>query len=256
MRVNRQGRSIFSGLALLMLILVAACGEGKSASQTAVAQTAVRQTAEEATRVAPTKTPTPTATPLPTNTPVPTATAMKISTQDDKSDCEVITGFLDEGGCQVDVKAFEMLPCENPGLYTFQVDFYRIMDPLSTNVCFLINGDGNKETGFENEGFIGVDWDYCWLPETGDVVVSIFDEIGNLVEASSITNPLHFVSVDPGDVIQTDPFWMTFPPTEFREFELLPNAEAVVQTLFYDQDETMIFDGSPPILLSSCPSAE
>jgi hypothetical protein len=248
--------SILSGLALVVLIFVAACGQRRAATQTAVAQTEVQQTAEEATRIAPTKTPTPTATPVPTDTPLPTPTAMKISTLDEEGDCEVVTGILDERGCQVDVKAFEMLPCENPGLYTFQVEFYRIIDPLSTNICVLINGDGNKETGFENEGFFGVDWDYCWMPETEDVVITIFDELGNYVDAISISNPLHFVSVDPGDVPQTDPFWMTFPPTEFREFELLANAEAIVQALFYDGDETMVFDGSPPILLSSCPSAE
>ena len=256
MRANGWGRCVFCGLATGMFILTAACGAGRSASQTAIAQTEVQQTAEEATRIAPTHTPIPTDTPVPTETPVPTPTEMKVSVMDAEEDCEVVTGVLGEGGCQVDIEAFEMLPCENPGLYTFKVAFYRLKEPLTTNICFLINVDGIKETGFENEGFLGVDWDYCWMPEDEKVVANSFDELGGFVETVQVSNPLNYVSADPGGDAQMDGFWMTFPPAALRDVGIAANAEAILQCLFYDTYGTMVLDSTQPILLSPCPAAE
>jgi hypothetical protein len=256
MRANGWGGCIFWGLAASVFILTAACGESRSATQTAIAQTEVQQTAEEATRIAPTYTPTPTDTPIPTQTPVPTPTQMKVSIMDADEDCEVITGILGEGGCQVDIEAFEMLPCENPGFYTFRVAFYHLKDPLTTNICFLINVDGLKETGFENEGFLGIDWDYCWMPEDEKVVANSYDELGDFVETILVTNPLNYVSADPEGDAQMDTFWMTFPPTALGDIEIAANAEAIMQSLFYDTYGTMVFDGTQPILLSPCPAAE
>jgi hypothetical protein len=48
---------IFLAIAVGMVLFIAACGPGRSATQTAIAQTEVQQTAEEATRKAPTNTP-------------------------------------------------------------------------------------------------------------------------------------------------------------------------------------------------------
>jgi hypothetical protein len=256
MTVKGWAGNILFLLALGLFILLAACGPGKAATQTAIAQTQVQQTAEEATRIAPTYTPTPTKTPIPTETPVPTPTTMKISTQDGVEDCEVVTGILGEEGCQVDVKMFEMLPCENPGMYTFEVAFYRIVEPLTTNICFLINGDGLKETGLEDEGFFGIEWDYCWMPETEKVVVTVFDGLGEQVETLIISDPLGYVSVDEEGLAHMDPFWMTFPPTEFGELELPANAEAIVQVMFYNTKGDMVLDSTQPILLSACPTSE
>jgi hypothetical protein len=247
---------IFLAIAVGMVLFIAACGPGRSATQTAIAQTEVQQTAEEATRKAPTNTPTPTATPTPTDTPVPTPTEMKETTRDAEGDCEVITGIQGEDGCPVDIESFEMLPCENPGFYTFRVTFYRITQSLTTNICFLIDGDGNKETGFENEGFFGIDWDYCWIPETGEVLVDTYDEQGNYLDTILAANPYHYVSVNPEEDIIVDPFWMTFPPAGFRDIEVAPNAEVVAQGLFYDAAGTLVFDGTQPVLLSSCPAGE
>lgn len=256
MTAKGWGGKILFLVTLGIFTLVAACGPGKAATQTAIAQTEVQQTAEEATRIAPTNTATPTETPIPTETPVPTPTTMKISIQDGVEDCEVVTGILGEEGCQVDVETFELLPCENPGMYTFEVAFYRIVEPLTTNVCFLINGDGVKETGLEDEGFFGIEWDYCWMPETEKVVVTVFDGLGDQADTLIISDPLSYVSVDEEGVADMDPFWMTFPPVEFGELELPANAEAIVQVLFYNANGAMILDATEPILLSACPSAE
>jgi hypothetical protein len=256
MRANGWSKYVLWGLATSLFIFTAACGASRSASQTAVAQTEVQQTAEEATRIAPTHTPTPTDTPVPTETPVPTPTEMKVSVMDAEDDCEVVTGVMWEGGCQVDIEAFEMLPCENPGLYTFKVAFYRLKDPLTTNICFLINVDGIKETGFENEGFLGIDWDYCWMPEDEKVVANSFDEFGDVVDTVLVPNPMNYVREDPEGDAQMDTFWMTFPPAALRDITIAANAEAITQSLFYDTYGTMVFDGSQPILLSPCPATE
>jgi hypothetical protein len=256
MRAKGRGGFLLWGLATGLVILSAACGSSRSASQTAVAQTEVQQTAEEATRIAPTLTPTPTDTPIPTETPVPTPTEMKVSVMDAEEDCVVVTGILEEGGCQVDIEAFEMLPCENPGFYTFKVAFYRLKDPLTTNICFLINVDGIKETGFENEGFLGIDWDYCWMPEDEKVVANSFDELGDFVETIQVSNPLNYVSTDPEGDAQMDTFWMTFPPAILRDIQIATNAEAMIQSLFFDTYGTMVLDSTQPILLPPCPAAE
>jgi hypothetical protein len=256
MRMKGMGSSVPIILAVGFLLLTVSCGPGRSVTQTAIAQTQVQQTAEEATRIAPTSTPTPTKTPIPTDTPVPTPTEMKESVMDAEDDCEAVTGILGEGGCPVDIEILEILPCENPGFYTFRVVFYHLKDPLTTNVCFLINIDGIKETGFENEGFLGIDWEYCWMPETEKVVAHSFDEIGDFVDTVVISNPLNYVSSDPEGDDQINTFWMTFPPLGLRDLEIAANAEAIAQGLFYDSSGTMVFDGSQPILLSSCPAAE
>jgi hypothetical protein len=247
---------IFLFLAMVMFTVTTACGPGKSATQTAVAQTAVQQTAEEATRIAPTNTPTPTETPIPTETPTPTPTEMKESTLDEEGDCEIVTGIMGDEGCPLDIKSFEMLPCEKPAYYTFKVAFYRISEPLTTNICFLIDGDGNKETGFEDRGFFGIDWDYCWMPETGQVLVNIYDELGNYTDTILASSPYSYVSVSPEGDSSMDPFWMTFPPAGFRDAEVAASAEVIVQGLFYDSFGTMVFDGTQPVLLTSCPAAE
>ncbi len=256
MRVVGWRGGFFLGLVATMLVLTTGCGPGKSATQTAMAETAVQQTAEEATRIAPTNTPTPTETPIPTETPTPTPTEMKETTMDEEGDCEVVTGIIGDEGCPLDIKSFEMLPCEKPAYYTFQVAFYRIIEPLTTNICFLINGDGNKETGFENVGFFGIDWEYCWMPETGQVVIHTYDELGNYIDTILTSSPYSYVSVNPEEDAQMDPFWMTFPPAGFRDVEIAANAEVIAQGLFFDSFGTMVFDGTQPVLLTSCPTAE
>jgi len=256
MRVRGWRKIVLWGLTLGLVLMVSGCGPGKSATQTAVAQTAVQQTAEEATRIAPTNTPTPTLTPTPTSTPSPTPTQIKESVLDLEGDCEAISGNLADEGCQVDIQLFEVLPCENPGFTTFQVGFYRMADSLKTDICFLINADGDPATGFENEGFLGVDWDYCWTPETSTVLIHTFDALGTLIETIIVANPYRYVSANPGGDVRWEPFWMTFPPAEFRENPIAANAETVAQGLYYGEDGTMVFDGTHPILLSSCPVTE
>ena len=253
MRVKTWRGGFLLGLVATMFLLATACGPGKSASQTAVAETEVQQTAEEATRIAPTNTPIPTETPIPTDTPVPTPTEVKASIQDEEGDCEALTGVVSDEGCQVDLGTFTMLPCENPDLYTFKVGFYSLKDSPTINVCFLIDEDGDPETGFEDLGFFGIDSVYCYVRENSEVILSTYGEDGIQVDVITIANPYSYILSDPEMIAAERHLSMTYPPAEVGSIVIASNARVAAEGLYYDMDGNMVYDGTQPIALFACP---
>jgi hypothetical protein len=237
-----------------MFILATACGQSESELQTAVAQTAVQLMTLEATLNTPTYTPVPSETPIPpTETPVPTPTEVKETSLDEEGDCEVVAGHLGDGGCQVDIFSFDVLPCPDNGMYEFGVEFFRVLDPITTDVCFMINSDGDPNTGFEDEGFLGIDWVYCWVPESAEVIMKKFNETENSLETFVASNPYRYVNADQDGIVNLDPFLMVFPLKELEDIVIADNAEVTAQGLYYDFDGNMVFDGTQPLSFPSCP---
>ena len=203
----------------------------------------------------PTETPVPTNTPTPTETPVPTPTEVKPFMEDEEEDCEVLQGSMGEGGCPADLSTFAVFPCENPGLYTFKVHFYNIKDINTTDVCFFINGDGDPDTGFTDHPLFGVDWVYCWSGQAKQVMINTFDAGGNYIKTITVSDPYTYVLLDAGgENVSTDPFQMTFPPSEFAGTSIAPNIDIGVEAMYFSSKGDMVWDRVEPVSVAKCPT--
>jgi hypothetical protein len=247
--------SIFLIVAAGMFALATACGPSESELQTAAAQTAAEFMTLEATMNTPTNTPVPSETPIPpTETPIPTPTEVKVAVMDEEGDCEVVTGGLGEEGCQVDLASVTLFPCEKPGRYTFRVEFHTLRDANTTDVCLLINEDGNPDTGFEANGFPGIGIVYCWVPESREVLVDRFDADGSQQQTLSVASPLQYIVGNPDRMVETREFGITFPPRELGSIVIDSTASAVIEVLHYDSSGNMIHDSILPIGIIGCPT--
>jgi hypothetical protein len=173
--------------------------------------------------------------------------------QDEEGDCEPLTGSIAEEGCQIDIKLFEVFPCENPGFYTFKVYFNRIPFPEATDLCFLINMDGDPATGLADGGFAGVDVSYCLEPGTGVVILVVYGPGGDSQETIPVKNPDDYIGFDTNGILALDPFSMDFPPVEFEGAVITEFSEAIAQALYHDMVGNMVFDESEAVILPLCP---
>jgi hypothetical protein len=203
----------------------------------------------------PTDTPPPTSTPTPTDTPVPTPTEMKAFMEDEEGDCEVLEGSMGDGGCPVDLSTLGVFPCESPGLYTFTVQFYGIRDINTTDVCFLINGDGDPDTGLTDHPLFGVDWVYCWSGQEKGVFLDTFDKGGNYVTTITVSDPFAYVLLDAvGENVSIDPFQMAFPPAEFAETAIASSIDISVDATYFSSGGDMVWDRVNSVNVATCPT--
>jgi hypothetical protein len=178
-----------------------------------------------------------------------------VASEDEVGDCEFVEGSAGEEGCPMDLGVFEVFPCSENGMQTYQIEFVAFPEVVTWDVCFTINADNDPETGFDDDQVMGVDYVYCWSNEQSQIFFNRFDSAGNFLSEIPVANPMDYVQRDADGNIVHAPFIMYFPPPDVPEdFMLADPYEVYAEGHFYDVNTGVwVWDRAGPNQVPSCP---